>query len=480
MGESKTRRLCRRIGLGAAAVVAMLLGIPMPSIASTTSPPSLTIEVTAAPADANYVDRSGPTISWSTVESATAYQIYRKRGTGPEQPLARVLAPLNDKKDVGLDFGATYSYRVEARNGATVLGTSPWVGYQQAFLQPQRATYENCPDTAVVVTTSDAANSAIAAAAPGTAVRLADGDFDEPLNISNRHGTADDPIVICGSRNATVNVFPTGTVMAGKVGVLVEDSSFITLYGFTVRNAQKGVQVKSSGHVVVASLRVQHTAQGGIYVARDSADTIVSGNYISDTGNDSDIPVGNGPVWHQDGRYGEGIYIGNSRANDSCEDAGCEPDRTTRTVVAWNVITDTTAESIEAKEDTTDGLIFNNHTTITPPVWSDVRASIQVKGDGYLVQKNTIASALDGGLRFVQQNVYDKDGNRIEPPLVPHGRNNAVASNTFDMNGSAPIYVVVTGDYSNRVLCSNTRAQPSVPLVVSKPTTPRACEGPGS
>jgi hypothetical protein len=58
-------------------------------------------------------------------------------------------------------------------------------------------------------------------------------------------------------------------------------------------------------------------------------------------------------------KFGEGIYVGTARSN-WCHISACRPDRSDRNVVEGNDIAGTTAESVDVKEGTSDGVVRGN------------------------------------------------------------------------------------------------------------------------
>lgn len=367
------------------------------------------ITATAPPASESYATRSGVTLSWPRVEAAVKYYVYR---SSPGQPRERVLTVggYNSTQafDAGLELGRTYTYQVTAVSGAgTESLPSQGLTYQQPSLQPSAAAVSTCPSPTITVSTTEEANAAIAAASPGDTIRLADGTYG-PLLVSKKHGTVANRISICGTRNAVISPYPDTINMKSHIGVAVLESSFITLNGFTVRNARKGVELLKTNDSRVYGLRVQNTAQAGIYAQNDSSRNLIAANVISDAGLDRTIAK-DGRYWYQDGRNGEGIYIGNSQGNDDCEAVGCDLDQSDENVIVWNTITNVRAEAIEAKEGSTGGLIYNNTVTFSAAHEEHVEGALKVKGDEYLVQKNNVTSGLRYGIFTTTTPIGDRD-----------------------------------------------------------------------
>ncbi len=415
------------------------------------------ITATAPPASESYAKRSGVDLSWPQVDAAAEYRIYR---SSPGHPRELVLTTRgkgsNQAFDAGLELGSTYTYQVAAVSSAgTESRPSQGLVYQQPSLQPRAAAVSTCPPPTVLVSTTEGANAAIAAANPGDTIRLADGTYG-PLLVSQKHGTAANRISICGTRDAVVSPYPDTINMQSYMGVAVSGSSFITLNGFTVRNARKGVELIATDDSRVYGLRVQNTAQGGIYAQEGSSRNLIAANVISDTGSDSTIPIDKNPWWG-DGRYGEGIYVGNSQGNDSCETAGCDLDQSDGNVIVWNTITNVTAEAIEAKEGSTGGLIYNNSVTFSAQHEKSIEGALKVKGDEYLVQRNNVTSGLRYGIFTTTTKIGDRDW----------GYRNVFTNNAITLTGAIepPELGFFEWKHQNVLGCDNTLiSSRSVPL----------------
>ena len=114
----------------------------------------------------------------------------------------------------------------------------------------------------------------------------------------------------------------------------------------TVRNAQKGISVNTSSFVTIADTRVENIGEEAIHLKNQTTDSTVVGNSIANTGLLTP-------------KYGEGVYIGTSDSN-WCAYTNCMPDASDRNSIIGNDITNTTAESIDAKNGTEDGTIAKN------------------------------------------------------------------------------------------------------------------------
>jgi hypothetical protein len=129
-------------------------------------------------------------------------------------------------------------------------------------------------------------------------------------------------------------------------GIQIKNSSNLVIAGMTVTNSLKGISVIHSTNVTIADTRVDNIGYEGIHLRGFTTDSTIVGNTISRTG-------------QRDAPFGEGIYIGTSE-NNWCAQTGCRPDRTDRVRVLNNTISTTSAQPIEVKEGTSDGVIRDN------------------------------------------------------------------------------------------------------------------------
>jgi len=197
--------------------------------------------------------------------------------------------------------------------------------------------------------------------------------------------------------------------------------------GLTVSGGQKGVMLDGSTSVVLQGLLVTGTGDEAIHLRSDSTDNHVRGNVIRSTG-------------LRKPKFGEGVYIGTAESN-WCDISSCRPDRSDRNTVQGNDIAGVTAEGIDVKEGTRDGLITGN--VLSGAAASAVDSAVDVKGNGWLVTGNTVLDAPEDGIQVHEITPGSGDGNTFT--------GNTVA-------GDLPGYLVrVTGDGTrNRVACDNT------------------------
>ena len=224
--------------------------------------------------------------------------------------------------------------------------------------------------TLVKVSTAAALTEALATVAPGTMIELADGVYRGRF-VGRAQGTADAPVVLRGGRGA---VLDGGSTSSGYV-LHLNGARHWRLEGFTVRGGQKGVVLDRTSSVVMSGLDVGHTGQEAVHFRSGSSDNRLQDSLVHDTG-------------LQTPGYGEGVYIGSAKSNWSTYSGG-QPDRSDRNVVIGNRIWATTAESIDVKEGTSDGILEGNvmdGASLSGENYAD--SLVDVKGNGYRVLRN--------------------------------------------------------------------------------------------
>ena len=228
--------------------------------------------------------------------------------------------------------------------------------------------YADCPAATTTVHTADELMAAVDRARPGTVIRMAPGTYRGQIDM-HANGTASNPIWVCGSRDAVINV---GGIQDNH-GIQVKNSSNLVIAGMTVTNSLKGISVISGTNVTIADTRIDHIGYEGIHLRAFTTDSTVVGNTISNTGK-------------RDASFGEGIYIGTSE-NNWCAQTNCKPDRTDGTRVLSNRISLTGAQPIEVKEGTSDGVIRDN-VIDGANAMSDAEEWVKVKGNDWTIDGN--------------------------------------------------------------------------------------------
>ncbi|QMU74550.1 hypothetical protein GXW83_00880 [Streptacidiphilus sp. PB12-B1b] len=295
-------------------------------------------------------------------------------------------------------------------------------GGSAAPTAPARTTAVTCPAATVSVSTAAQLSAALAGAAPGTVIDLADGTYSGQFTLTAT-GTAAQPVFVCGGRGA---VLDAGDTSKGYV-LHVSNSAYVRLVGFTAQDGQKGVVLDNTQESVIQGLLVQQTGDEAVHLREHSSDNLVIGNTIGHTG-------------LLRAKFGEGVYLGSAQSN-WCTYTACQPDTSDRNVVKDNVFTDTTAENIDVKEGTTGGQILGN-TFDGSGLQADAATGwVNVKGNGYLIEGNTGHGS-------------DKDGFQTHQILPGWGTDNTFSGNTAIVNG--PGYGFhLTPVLGNKVTCDN-------------------------
>lgn len=219
----------------------------------------------------------------------------------------------------------------------------------------------------VEVGAAAALHTALAAAQPGDLIVLADGVYSGEF-VAARSGTAEAPIALCGARAAVLDA----GAREGSYGFHLKASHWV-LAGFTVRHASKGVVADGAQHAIIRGLEIAQIGDEGLHLRSFSSDNRVEHNWIHDTG------LRNAPI-------GEGIYIGSAHSNWPNYSGG-QPDTSDRNEVVGNLIgPNVTAEHIDIKEGTSDGLISQN--VFLGIGLSDADSWIDLKGNSYTIADN--------------------------------------------------------------------------------------------
>jgi hypothetical protein len=262
---------------------------------------------------------------------------------------------------------------------------------------------------------------ALDSAAPGDVIGLADGTYEGHFEITTS-GTADQPSFLCGSASA---VLDGGDVDEGYT-LHLDGADRWRLVGFTVTGGQKGIVADGTVGTVIQGLTVSSTGDEAVHLRTHSTDNVVLTNTISRTGLRNE-------------KYGEGVYIGSAVSN-WCTYTACGADRSDRNVVKDNVITDTSAESVDIKEGTTGGLVTGN--TFDGSEMTGADSWVDVKGNNYLVTGNSGVSAPENGMQ-------------VHQILRGWGDHNVFESNVLDLQ--TPDWAIAAWpEESNVVRCDNT------------------------
>lgn len=259
------------------------------------------------------------------------------------------------------------------------------------------------------VTVHDGAglSAALASAAPGTTIKLANGLYKARKQFTATTAcTVAAPCRLQGGRGAVID----GTGMGGHYGLHLTDASNWTLLGFTVTNATKGIVLDRSSLNVIDGVDVHKIGAEGIHLRTMSSDNVVRASIVHDTGKKSP-------------QYGEGIYIGSAVSNWGTY-SGSKPDTSNRNVVTGNSVWATGAESVDIKEGTTGGALSNNTFDGAGMAGKNSADSwVDVKGNSWVISGNTGTNAL-------------LDGFQTHVAAPGWGQNNQFSGNTAHVNST--------------------------------------------
>lgn len=281
-----------------------------------------------------------------------------------------------------------------------------------------------CPaDSTPVGPSAGELNDALADARPGDTLALAEATYVGNFEITVS-GTADEPITLCGSAATVIN----GGTLDSDYALHLQSADHWLLQGFTVTNASKGIVLDDSSHNVLTSLSVSRIGEEGIHFRTGSSDNVLENSRVSDTGLVT-------------AEFGEGVYIGSAESN-WCRYSACDPDTSDRNIIRDSTILNTTAEAIDVKEGTTAGEIRGN--SLSFPGSGEVESAVNLKGNGWIVDANTIDAA-------------SGDGIRVHSILEGWGASNIITANTIGTAaGNVGIEIVgAARDLGNMVGCDN-------------------------
>jgi hypothetical protein len=159
----------------------------------------------------------------------------------------------------------------------------------------------------------------------------------------------------------------------------------------------------------IEGLLVTSMGDEAIHLRRTSTGNAVVGNTVRDTG-------------LLKPKFGEGIYIGSAKSN-WCRLTACGPDRSDGNVIEGNDIAGTTAEAVDIKEGTSDGVlrgnVFDGSHIVKADSWVDV------KGNSWTIEGNTGTSS-------------PQDGFQVHEVVDGWGQDTVFSGNTANVN--APGY----------------------------------------
>jgi len=279
-----------------------------------------------------------------------------------------------------------------------------------------------CPAATVRVSTAAELSSALGSARPGDVIGLAAGLYRGEFTAA-RSGTRKQPVYLCGPRTA---VLDAGAVKGGYT-LHLDGASYWRVSGFTVQDGQKGVMLDGVTGVALQGLLVRQIGDEAVHLRRGSSLNVVRGLTIQQTG-------------LRRGKFGEGVYIGTAQRN-WCSVNKCQPDHSDGNFVIGNVFSATTAEAVDVKEGTIEGVVadntFDGSGTTAADSWVDV------KGNGWLIIDNRGTAA-------------PLDGYQVHQILAGWGYRNLFAGNVSAVSGPGHAIKVTKTHDGNVVRCDNT------------------------
>ncbi len=135
----------------------------------------------------------------------------------------------------------------------------------------------------------------------------------------------------------------------------------------------------------MSGLIISDVGQEGLHLRAGSSDNVVRGVAVHRTG-------------LADPEFGEGVYVGSAESN-WCRYTACEPDRSDRNVLDSLTVSDTTAEAVDVKEGTSDGVIRDSTLSIAADAVVD--SAVDLKGSGWRLA----SSIVTGGAAAVSVHV---------------------------------------------------------------------------
>lgn len=280
----------------------------------------------------------------------------------------------------------------------------------------------------VAVSTTAELRAALENAQPGDDILLAPGDYTNaetgtkgatfhakaegtqanPIRI--RSAFADDPAALCGTDLAAgIVLYVTGDYWR------VED--------ITVGGAQKGILLDHANHGVLKNCRVDGTGSEGIHLRDDSADCLVTGCTVVNTGR---VKAG----------YGEGVYVGSAKSTTGYGFA-CDRNVIEHCTLGPGV----TAELVDIKEGTT-GTVVRGCTLYGADIAGETSANslLNAKGNDALIAGNTC---------YRDENAIIRNAFEVHCQLKGWGENNRFVDNLCHLDESdAYILRVYSGSAS--------------------------------
>lgn len=282
----------------------------------------------------------------------------------------------------------------------------------------------------VRVSTSTELTHALSRALPGDLIWLEAGTYVGHFTAS-RAGTAAAHISLCGTSGVVLD----GGTLNHYYTLYLDGAAYMDVRGLTVQRGLKGIMTDHWTYGTIDHVTVHNIGEEGIHLRRGSSNDTISNSRIDSTGN-ADLSVQ--PNAHHNG---EGIYVGSAYTNWDALTGGA-PDTSNNARILNNVISRTTAESLDLKEGTTGGLVVGNtfNGAGIDPLAAD--SWMDVKGNDYRISGNTGSGS-------------PADGFQVHVQLDGWGNGNIFSGNSAAVNASGYGFRITAGSTGNAVRCDN-------------------------
>lgn len=263
----------------------------------------------------------------------------------------------------------------------------------------------------IQVSHSAALKNVLSFAKPGDSIVLKDGVYEGKFIIpASASGTKENPIVLVGSKHA---ILDAGTIQTSYV--LHLQANYWKIKGITITNGLKGLVADEANHNIIDGIIVTKVGEEAIHLRKFSKHNTIQNTTISHTGLKTPD-------------YGEGIYIGTAYSNWPKITNG-EIDKCDSNLVINNKLGPfIAAECIDIKEGTTGGIIRGNIFEAQGLTGANSADSwVDVKGNNYIIEKNTGYNTLPSALR---------DGYQVNCAYDGWGCNNIFRDNISYVNAA--------------------------------------------
>lgn len=361
------------------------------------------------------------TLNWTdNSNDETQFRIEQKIGTGAWSPIATVQSNITTYTNTSLTENTKYYYRVRS----IITGGNNSASTNIDSLTTGRTV--NC-------STASQFSTALSNAQAGDNIVLANGTYNGNfITPFNRHGTANNPITISGTRSAIVT---RGGTSSGY-GLHLKRVNYWKVKGIKVSNCKKGVVMDSCNYCTIDSIEVSTIGDEGIHLRTYSKNNLIRKCLVTNVG-----------VVNPD--IGEGIYVGSASANWGTYTSG-NPDNCDNNIVEYNTIgPNVRAESIDVKEGTTGG-IYRYNTFYSDGISGQNSADswMDVKGNNNLIENNT-------GTNPSTETDF-KNGFEVHLNLSTWGYNNTFKNNSCTLNrGTTACAVFIPTSTSGATICTN-------------------------